>query len=92
MLANATSQEVMFLSWKMQGRKCKRSAMQAASSFPFHQMKTESLTAAALLSLQGLVHIPRNTMLRKGGLVASGHPTSFHGRARLAKGLSIGNT
>lgn len=52
--------------------------MQAPSSFHFYQTKTESLTAAALLPLQGLVYISRNTMLRKGGLVALGHPASFH--------------
>lgn len=63
--------------------------MQAPSSFHFYQTKTESLTAAALLPLQGLVYIPRNTMLRKGGLMASGHPASFHGCARLAEGMSV---
>lgn len=61
--------------------------MQAPSSFHFYQTKTESLTA--LLPLQGLVYIPRNTMLRKGGLVASGYPASFHGCARLAEGMSV---
>lgn len=31
--------------------------------------------------MQGLVYVHRNTKLRKGGLVASGHPALFHGCA-----------
>lgn len=65
--------------------------MQTPLSFHFYQTKTESLTAAAVLPMQGLVYIPRNTMLRKGGLVASGHPASFHGCVRLAECISVAN-
>lgn len=65
--------------------------MQAPSSFHFYQMKTESLAAAALLLLKGLVYIPRITMLRKGGLMASGYSAYFQGFSRLAEGMSVAN-
>lgn len=43
-------------------------------AFRFYQMKTKSLSATALLPLQALVYIHRNTRLKKGGPVALGHP------------------